>query len=775
MVKESVAKAIQDFEAASYGYVVRSTLIDLLETINSLGGDTQKLGGLTQREYTLESYITDVEKDVDMMLLYDKEPTKENDVGSLKVIRNCDLTAFFNNYIHALQDINNNKAKSATVSDIGDNIGDCLVKLKNTLADIKEAINEKKTGPDSEVQDTDSVMDYATRLANIQMTNLKVIPYTATVQDFEMESDIVRDEESGVILSGHAYNPVTVNVQLKGYNATYDSNGTKEPPTGYDGFSSVTVEVPVSSSGSSSASGSGGSSGSVASEDQLNLSETTITSNGEYAASSYGVDGFSHVVVNVEDYEIAEGKTFTVTFVSEGEELHKAENVEPGSYVAYPANKELPKKKDNEEFYYFAGWEPSPHKVVSDMVCEATFGNWNPNAGSPTKQQYRYIQDSWEDICSHTVNPEIGDVKVIRIGNKQVIRMMKVYKTEDSATSVWISLDSFVSPVALTTTPIDIVGHWDCGNNYETRITDYYTNNSVREYLNTTFFNSLPQVLKDSIVYMDKAVPLHIVSEDGTGFYKPTNWDSNHSGEHANYISGIGYMHNENGGDRIWVPSMYELNLVDTKNKGDVCDTNTGNTYGVYWPESARVPAIYQMSTYQFFGKQYKDRFKHFGETTPYAQRLHELYLDSQYSSIPYDFAIRHMLPHIKMNFEYEGQTYTDWDALNLLQQYSITGQECNLDNYKILVENQGYLPTSYSYGASMGGSGRPYSKSYGYYTRGDFRSGNMATGIMLRDIRTSRGINNNVAFAGLDQYGWMSSRVTLNSTPAIIFGFGLK
>lgn len=86
------------------------------------------------------------------------------------------------------------------------------------------------------------------------------------------------------------YSPITVNVPIPEPSLAEQvcsHNGTYLPPEGYDGFSKVEVDVPIPT-----------------------MNDITITENGTYLPASYNLGGFDQVVVNVPEGLSYDGSIF---------------------------------------------------------------------------------------------------------------------------------------------------------------------------------------------------------------------------------------------------------------------------------------------------------------------------------------------------------------------------------------------------------------------------------------------------------------------------------
>lgn len=424
MVFPSNKAAIENLEASYDGPSVRKALIDLLETLSEVGGDVKNLGGHSASYYVLTSELDFAINEITSWMQYDNEPIK----SSLKVMTNKDFTTYFkNNLLDRLKKINGDTNGDYEIPEkekpelIGNNYHDCITILNGTIDDIYDAIRDQHVT----IYDDDDIMDLAERISQIKLGNLNVIPITITENNKTIPSDIVYDE--GVPISGTAYNPVTVNVQLKGYAATATSNGQVELPDGYDGFSSVSIDVPVSGGSGGSGSGSGGSGGGSG-EYIPKLTTMDITTNGQYSPPN-GYEGFSEVNVEVTKPALPDdGEQPTVTFKFKsyegevGEEALDEQTVLIGEDAKY--NGSPVEIEDESDFYYFKGWYPRPDRVANDMTTYTDIGLWTPKDTyiGPT---YEWCPYSWKQIIKGDDEPSVGSLKLLKLKyNNDIVRMM---------------------------------------------------------------------------------------------------------------------------------------------------------------------------------------------------------------------------------------------------------------------------------------------------------------------------------------------------------------
>lgn len=732
----TLAEAIANFEQASTGSEVKKSLIDLLETANSVGGNTVSLGGHDKSYYVLEKGeggLKELERTlVDLYLKFTDEPSND-DTKKLLLLRNKDFTNFFKTRIlDAIRALNGDKkgdirpdAEEAHL--IGNDIREALTLLDGTVGYIKSAINAKVESQ-HQILDTDSFMVYGDKLAEINYNEIKVKPLTAT-ENKEYEGKKVEGRYV------EAFNPVTVKLALKGQTITAtENNKDYTPEEGYDGIASVYINIPDSSLGNGSGGSSGGGGGyyggggGALQGDNVNVGPTTITANGEYSASQYGLDGFDEVHVEVDKFEIPEDTTFTVTFMDrDGTVLDTATDVQPGTNVKYNGSVNPPVyQKDaqgntyNDDFWVFAGWDPEPINVLSDLTCYAKYTNWYPISGNPVPQPYRYINKpvqgdvggygEWEDILEDGgAKANVGDVKLLKLnkvgnsgvkGRGLIVRMMKVYGREDTATSVWMSLDA----IGMT------IDNEDWGNS------------TTRTYLNDTFLNTLiPEWLRPHIANMEKYCLCRTTAPASSYPNGPIKFViGNNEVSAPDNIPG---MVVKPFTDKIWLPSYHELNLLGVDDGGEfsnkiyhVTNSNAKITVkgGVFYnsfkyPQRTYFGLISDVGSVYYKGTQYSEIFKYFSGTYKTAQSFRSLMM-----SMGVDCAdenseqvIRHLLPHIKRTVnECQGDPDKEaislnWDSLSYKTQYKNSTKgtlnsnfEPPLDLYEILQTNLlSYLP----------------------------------------------------------------------------------
>lgn len=163
------------------------------------------------------------------------------------------------------------------------------------------------------------------------------------------------------------------------------------------------------------------------------MESVTFVENGTYTAmEDFGAPGWLSVTTDVSVPDVS-GMVFTVNFMYDGVSYGSTQ-VE--AYGVARFNDTYPVHEDPN--YEFAGWEPAPVFVVSDMTCEAKFKPKQESSGEE-------IQDDWQTIViNRGADYKIGDYKTLTVGtidgyNYGSMVFMKVAEGEDSTTSTWVT------------------------------------------------------------------------------------------------------------------------------------------------------------------------------------------------------------------------------------------------------------------------------------------------------------------------------------------------
>lgn len=207
---------------------------------------------------------------------------------------------------------------------------------------------------------------------------------------------------------------------------------------------------------------------------------------------------------------------------------------------------------------YFKGWNPNPTNVKEDIDCYPIRGEYQISSGE--------IEDSWETICAlkgagyplgsfktlHFTVPAYtydmvlpkkdgtSEQKTVNVSAKEILmHMVKVAEGEDSSTSSQISKNAFKLPFPNTTILRMDLGMYpyqtSVYGSYGSYINRDWANCEVRKYLQSNFYNAMPQSLRDTIKPVTK-------------YYKGvTSYTDNYPNKA--YKSCI---------DTIWIPSTKE-------------------------------------------------------------------------------------------------------------------------------------------------------------------------------------------------------------------------
>lgn len=277
---------------------------------------------------------------------------------------------------------------------------------------------------------------------------------------------------------------------------TFTAKGTYKPSDfNCDAFGEITVDVPS------------------------NVKEKTLTKNGIFYAADDGCLGYSKVTVAVP--EGGGGGPFTVRFFDDDRQtiLKTEANVPYGGSASCTL-------LDGSVVggQYFKGWNPLPSNVKGDMNCYPVRGDYvlDPNE----------IQDDWETICADggahyplgsykalifTVpawtygdyeyevrnGADIVDAKSAGLGTSLInvsLHMVKVAEGEDGTSSTWISTGGISMGGSCINSSGNGTSSFALSNNISSKKSDFDWGTSfARMFLNTQFFDSLPNCLKDTI------------------------------------------------------------------------------------------------------------------------------------------------------------------------------------------------------------------------------------------------------------------------------------
>ncbi len=358
---------------------------------------------------------------------------------------------------------------------------------------------------------------------------------------------------------GIAFNPVTVQVPTGGsdsYNfqdIKITENGEYQAEEENTYFDKVTVAVPQFANDL--------------------MEERKITKNGEYEALLDGYDGYAKVIVDVSGIDT---DTFTCTFVDEnGTPLRIVPNIPSGGWCSdnglRPASATgLP----------FQGWNPAPNDIRYNIICRPTY--YEP------QQAVGEITDDWATIVANKGEPyPIGAYKTLPInitGYEMLLPspdsyivggqegfpngiamplqfpvMMKVANGEDVSTSTWLSVRMdpgvMLGPIYKYMTMEKYTDYMTNSAEHGENLKQWgsfavmgecqkrfgWSTSSLRYFLNSTFFNAIPDYIRREIVPVTK-----ITGE--------TYADSENNPHVDNFAQTR---------DAIWIPSVREIAAED--------------------------------------------------------------------------------------------------------------------------------------------------------------------------------------------------------------------
>lgn len=507
--------AIENFEAASKGTDVKATLIALLEALSILDVDVDFLNKQGLEYYVLQETINSYEyaKMAPFRGLTNSPVEPENPSPALMTGGN--LYNFFTPILVKLRDFAGLEEHEIHAGDIQALLTYIYEYIYDSNVGIKSAIQSNKskiTGENIVIPDTESLMDYSSRILEIDKGSpLDVSPLNID----KLEGTYTAEE-------GKAFNPIVVEVPLKvGYldaplNDTYNAN-----EYGYDVWATAVAHVPVedpNKTGSGS-SGSGKKGDGTGTDSKYNLVDKVVDSNGEYSASSEQppADGYSSIdTTGVSNYIVDPNKTFEVIFQDHnGKELKRIPDVPAGTSVPRSEWPAAPAHEATGDIWAFDCWNPQPIYVLANMTCVAKFSRYQgPPVIHTSSTPGNYITDSWEEICSkYGSGYNIGSIKPLFIPGAGFIRMKKVNNSESDAVSVWMSMDR----IGDNNSPNGnhpFTGAYD--DSLDGNKIYSWENSTGRQWLNSTFISDfLPECLQETITYMDK---YHVHTDDGATY-----------------------------------------------------------------------------------------------------------------------------------------------------------------------------------------------------------------------------------------------------------------
>ena len=230
---------------------------------------------------------------------------------------------------------------------------------------------------------------------------------------------------------GRAYSHFTVNCTDYIQSQSFNENITYTADDGK--LFAKTINISVNSRGSSARGRTTGSGVDDMTDDGY-IKSYTLTENGHFdTMERLGAPGVLEFSTDVTVPDVS-GQVFTVTWMNDGSAIGSPTQVEAYGIARYDG----PEPENEDPNLVFAGWDPAPVFVTSDLTCNATFKPLSHAAGEE-------IKDDWIAIFANRgANYNIGDYKTMGIGvidgyNYGNMVFMKVAEGEDSTTSTWIT------------------------------------------------------------------------------------------------------------------------------------------------------------------------------------------------------------------------------------------------------------------------------------------------------------------------------------------------
>lgn len=270
------------------------------------------------------------------------------------------------------------------------------------------------------------------------------------------------------------------------------------------------------------------------------MEPVTITKNGEYSATEWGVDGLRNIIVDIQG--AAGDGPFVVNFYDKpigtaGATIIETQMAAKGASIACTKLDGTVDSSGNG----FKGWSPSPTNITRDMDCYPTYSQITITPGS--------ISEDWDVIAldggahyplqSHksiqwalqtpaiTVGTYSGGTIDIPAGNVSIVGdFYKVAEGESGSHSTWL-LNTHV----LTSSFGSIHASAYNGQGAES---DWWGTSPIKQWLNNALLAAFPDALKANIKEVTKT-SLHRVS---------------------------GTWIDETSSDRIWIPSAKEYGAM---------------------------------------------------------------------------------------------------------------------------------------------------------------------------------------------------------------------
>lgn len=421
-------------EKEASGETVRDSIIGAANVITKGKTNAGSLNGIPADQFATNANFEKYCEELDTIIKFDAiEDIEDNDAYALVstgIMTSGNLYQVVKRYIRpSLRKIMRRQ------NDPEENVvpKQAIVDYINQITEGKEKLFDALKAKGQDPKDATCFKDIITLIENIGQINPVLID--GGTLDKEQKYDADYDDH------GHqqAYYKVTVNVPNKLETKSVNENHvTITAPEGKL-YSSISVNVSASAQSASSRYGGGRSSGAGSSTDAEGmLSEKSITENDTYLASDDSVDGWSSLSVHVSPPEFSEGTTFTVTFMTSGENPEELGTSTVSAYGTARFNGTIPDPPSAN--MVFAGWEPVPNRVIEDITVYAKYKR-------KPEVQSGEIEDDWPTILESkgtSAGCEIGKWKTYDMGTVnghaygQLI-FQKVAEGEDGSSSTWVS------------------------------------------------------------------------------------------------------------------------------------------------------------------------------------------------------------------------------------------------------------------------------------------------------------------------------------------------
>ncbi len=180
-----------------------------------------------------------------------------------------------------------------------------------------------------------------------------------------------------------------------------------------------------------------------------------------------------------------------------------------------------------------------PRKTLTEIKAPATSsvstGGGSGSGGGSQEEDptinIQQIEDSWETIVANRgTKYDIGNFKLLETSDPIVgtVRMQKVARKESDSESTWLAMNLSAATIPHWVNP----GGLNNGEVCKAENAIQWETSHIREYLNNTFFDTLPECLKNGIVSVKK-YSQHFIGDQ----------------QSRNYITR----------DKIWIPSWKEF------------------------------------------------------------------------------------------------------------------------------------------------------------------------------------------------------------------------